>query len=61
LQAAGLSLVQIARRLGLSHQRVHQHLKTAGATRPGVVRCRACVAQVAAGQGTIERNRPPSA
>jgi DNA-binding XRE family transcriptional regulator len=58
LRAAGLSLVQIARRLGMTHQLVHYHLKAAGATRPGVVRCRACGTQVATGHPLIERNRP---
>jgi DNA-binding XRE family transcriptional regulator len=58
LRASGLTVVQIARRVGVTHQSVQQHLKAAGATPPGVVRCRACGAQVAAGRRTIERNGP---
>jgi transcriptional regulator with XRE-family HTH domain len=57
-RASGLTVVQIARRLGVTHQSVQQHLKAAGATPPGVVRCRACGAQVATGRRTIERNGP---
>jgi transcriptional regulator with XRE-family HTH domain len=61
LRACGLTIVQIARRLGVTHQSVHRHLKAAGATRPrpGVVRCRACGAEVAAGHQLLERNLAP--
>jgi transcriptional regulator with XRE-family HTH domain len=60
LRADGLTIVEIARRLGVTHQAVQQQLRAAGTTpRRGVVRCRACGAPLAAGHHLLERNRPP--
>jgi transcriptional regulator with XRE-family HTH domain len=47
LRAAGLSLGQIARRLGVTKQLVHQNLMAAGAAGPVAVQCRACGAEFA--------------
>jgi DNA-binding XRE family transcriptional regulator len=58
LRASGLKVAQIARRLEVAYQLVQYYLKTAGLRR-GVVRCRACGAEVATGPRTIELNRAP--
>jgi DNA-binding transcriptional regulator YiaG len=60
LRAARLSTAEIARRLGMTPQLVHHHLKKAGAVTPrqGLVRCRACGGRVAAGRHGILHNRP---
>jgi DNA-binding XRE family transcriptional regulator len=61
LRAEGLTLAAIGRRLGLSRQLVHHHLKAAGLAGPrrGTVRCCACAAAIATGHHTIEYNREP--
>jgi hypothetical protein len=61
LRRQGLTLAEIGRRLGLSRQLVHRHLKAAGMAGPrrGVVRCCACAVVIATGHHTIEYNRRP--
>jgi DNA-binding XRE family transcriptional regulator len=61
LRAQGLGVTEIARRLGLTRQCVHDHLLAvgAGAPRRGVVRCRECSAGIATGHHNIESNRRP--
>jgi transcriptional regulator with XRE-family HTH domain len=61
LRALGLTLEDIGRRLGLSRQLVHHHLKAAGMAVPrrGTVRCCQCGALIATGHHTIEYNRRP--
>ena len=61
LRAQGLTLAEIGRRLGLSRQLVHHHLKAAGMAGPrrGTVRCCECGAAIASGHHTIAYNREP--
>jgi transcriptional regulator with XRE-family HTH domain len=61
LRARGLTLAEIGRRLGLSRQLVHHHLKAAGMAGPrrGTVRCCECEAGIATGHHTIAYNRRP--
>jgi transcriptional regulator with XRE-family HTH domain len=61
LRAGGLTLAEIGRRLGLSRQLVHHHLKAAGLAGPygGTVRCCACAAVITTGHHTLEHNRRP--
>jgi DNA-binding XRE family transcriptional regulator len=61
LRRQGLTLAEIGRRLGLSRQLVHHHLKAAGMPTPGrgAVRCCACAAVILTGHHTLERNLDP--
>ena len=61
LRAGGLTLAEIGRRLGLSRQLVHHHLKAAGLAGPrrGTVRCCAYATVITTGHHTIEHNCRP--
>jgi transcriptional regulator with XRE-family HTH domain len=60
LRSQGLTLAEIGRRLGLSRQLVHHHLKGAGMAgrRPLLVRCSKCSAAITAGHHAVGRNHP---
>jgi transcriptional regulator with XRE-family HTH domain len=61
LRRQGLTLAEIGRRLGLSRQLVHHHLKAAGVAGPcrGTVHCGACAAVIATGHHGIKYNQRP--